>query len=223
MPSTMTVMVLEDGVRPDETTKPSAFPISSTTNQPSLDMTFDTNVPSHGLLVARQSGSYNGDTDTDDTGTGRNMSTYYFVFFALLICIAVLCVYFVWRRRRNALMIRPNPGGEGYHRDVREWDTMRYRRRYWNTNFRNEQPSREEGLNENGEAPPPYMPKEDEEMGNTGPHTNGQRPQGGPTPILGEPSIPMQTLSRDQAGLKPPGYEQSVQPVGNEASGSRLP
>jgi hypothetical protein len=67
------------------------------------------------------------------------------------------------------------------------------------------------------------MPKEDEEPGNNGPHANRQRAHAEAAPVPGEPSIPMQTLSRDQAGLKPPGYEQSVQPVSNEASGSRMP
>lgn len=221
-PTTTTATLLGDWERLDEPGTPSSFPITS--NLPSLDMFADNSAPSHGLLVARQSGSnINDDGETEDSGNGRNMSVYYFVFFALLVCIAVLCVYFVWRKRRNALMIRPSPRGDGYHRDVREWDTMRYRRNYWNTGSRNEQPSREEGLNENGEAPPPYMPKEDEEMGNAGSHTNGRREQAEGTPVPGEPSIPMQTLSRDQAGLKPPGYEQSVQPASNEAGGSRMP
>lgn len=221
-PTTTTGMLLGSGEIPDESSIPSNFPITS--KSPSLDMLADASVPPHGLLVARQGGSSSdGDYDPGDTGNGHNMSVYYFVFFALLVCIAVLCIYFVWRRRRSALMIRPHTRGEGYHRDVREWDTMRYRRRYWNTGFRNEQPSRQEGLNENGEAPPPYMPKEDEEQGNNGSHANGQRAHAEGTPVPGEPSIPMQTLSRDQAGLKPPGYEQSVQPVSNEASGSRMP
>ena len=219
-PITTTVMILKEGERPDDLSMPLPFP--DTSKLPSLDMLADTSAASHGLLVARQSGSnFNGDNDTEDTGSGRSMSVYYFVFFALLICIAVLCVYFVWRRRRNALMMHPNTRGEGYHRDVRQWDTTRHRRHYW-TNSRHEQPSREEGLNENGEAPPPYMPKEDEEMGNNGSNASGQRAQAEGTPVPGEPSIPMQTLSRDQAGLKPPGYEQSVQPD-NGASGSRLP
>jgi hypothetical protein len=67
------------------------------------------------------------------------------------------------------------------------------------------------------------MPKEDEEPGNSWSHAYGQRAHAEGTPVPGEPSIPMQTLSRDQAGLKPPGYEQSVQPASNEASGSRMP
>ena len=219
-PTTTTAVLLGDAERPDELGTHSNFPVASKLS--STDMFADTSAPSHGLLVARQSGSSPSDYDPDDTGSGGNMSVYYFVFFALLICIAVLCVYFVWRRRRNALMVRPNPRGEEYHRDVREWDTMRYRQRYWNTGFRNEQPSREEGLNENGEAPPPYMPKEDEDTSNNGPNVNGQRADADVIPVPVEPSIPMQTLSRDQAGLKPPGYEQSVQPASNGASGSRM-
>lgn len=231
MPPTATVMIFKEGVKSGE---PSTFaslpatanPLRSPSPTPSNLYSFlsvDINAPSHGLLVARQGGSsYPSDNGSeDDTGGSRNMSTYYFVFFALLACIAILCVYFVWRRRRNSLTVRPNSRGQPYHRDVRECHTARNRRHYWNTNHRNEPPSREEGLNEDGEAPPPYMPKDDEETGNTGAQTNGQHAQGGSRPVPGEPSIPMQALSRDQAGLKPPGYEQVVQPAGNEPSGSR--
>jgi hypothetical protein len=232
MASTATVMIFGDGMRPDEPTTLATLsattkPFRPSTPTPStLDdiLSANTNAQSLGLLVARQGGSsYPSDTDDEDPGGGHNMSTYYFVFFALLICIAVLCVYFVWKKRRNALRVFPNSHGQGYNRDVREWDTARHRRRYWNANNRNELASREEGLNENGEAPPPYMPKDEEETGNAGPQVNGQRTHGENTPVPGEPAIPMQTLSRDHAGLKPPGYEQSVQPVGNEPSGSRLP
>lgn len=94
---------------------------------------------------------------------------------------------------------------------------MRYRRRYWNGGLRRDpQASREEGLDENGEAPPPYMPKDDRA---TDERENGQSVQGQGRP--GEPAIPMQTLSREHAGLKPPDYEQTVQPTGTDASGSR--
>lgn len=182
------------------------------------DFLSDPTVPPPGSLVSRQEPTSGSSTGEEDRGS-RGMQTYYFIFFALLICIAILCVYFVWRKRRNALRVQPNFRQGGYPRDVREWDTVRYRRRYWNTNNRNDQPSREEGLNENGEAPPPYMPKDDEEMGNNGAHTNGQS---APEVRHGQPAIPMQTLSRDQAGLKPPGYEQAVLPPNNnESSGSR--
>lgn len=181
-------------------------------------------VLSPGTLVARQMPSSGSGSDSDGSGDGDDsprMSTYYFVFFALLICIAVLCIYFVWRKRRNALTVRGNARVSGYQRDLREWDTPRYRRQYWNTNFRNAEVTREEGLNEHGDAPPPYMPKEDENIGSDGPQANGQlgHGQGGSS----DPAIPLQTLSRDQAGLKPPGYEQIVQPVGSQPSGSRLP
>jgi hypothetical protein len=169
-----------------------------------------TSMSSSGSLAARQlPDEY---TDTTDDSSKSHYQTYYFVFFALLFCIALLCIYFVWKKRRNALTFRNGFSGAGYQRDVQEWDTVRYRRRYWNTNARNAEVSREEGLNEHGEAPPPYVPKDDENTGSTGPQAGGYF---GPGPA--EPAIPMQTLSRDQAGLKPPGYEQSVQP-----SGSRL-
>ena len=171
---------------------------------------------SSGSLTARQNEPSSSDDPETADGSGRgSYTTYYFVFFALLFCIALLCVYFVWKKRRNALTVRNGFTGAGYHRDVQEWDTVRYRRRYWNTNFRNTEVSREEGLNEHGEAPPPYVPKHDENTGNAGPQAGGYFGQGPARPD--EPAIPMQALSRDQAGLKPPGYEQSVQP-----SGSRL-
>ena len=170
-----------------------------------------------GSLVARQSEPSPSDESETSNDNGRSYTTYYFVFFALLFCIALLCVYFVWRRRRNALTVRHGFRPGSYQRNVQDWDTVRYRRRYWNTNFRNAGVSREEGLNEHGEAPPPYVPKDDENTGTGGPQAGAYHEQGQARPA--EPAIPMQTLSRDQAGLgqKPPGYEQAVQP-----SGSRL-
>jgi hypothetical protein len=171
---------------------------------------------SSGSLTARQSDPLpSDDTESTDGNRRGSYTTYYFVFFALLFCIALLCVYFVWKKRRNALTVRNGFSGAGYQRNVQEWDTVRYRRRYWNTNFRNTEVTREEGLNEHGEAPPPYVPKDDENTSSAGPQAGGYFGQGPARPA--EPAIPMQTLSRDQAGLKPPGYEQSVQP-----SGSRL-
>ena len=55
--------------------------------------------------------------------------------------------------------------------------------------------SREEGLNEAGEAPPPYLPKRQSEEGR-------ERSEGEANGL----AIPLQTLSREDAGLKPPDY-----------------
>ena len=91
---------------------------------------------------------------------------------------------------------------------VHAFDPARARRRYWQGRWRSAEVSREEGLNEHGEAPPPYIPKPDEEHGGDGRHD-------------GEPAVPLQTLSREDAGLKPPDYEQNVQEVGrNERNSS---
>jgi hypothetical protein len=57
--------------------------------------------------------------------------------------------------------------------------------------------SREEGLNEQGEAPPPYIPKPAEER--------EQRENSG----AGVPAVPLQTISREHAGLKPPDYSEA--------------
>ncbi|KAM0718689.1 hypothetical protein Q7P37_005760 [Cladosporium fusiforme] len=196
----------------------SKHPPSSADDTDAVARAATTTSSTPGLLVARQTTDSAGSGSSDNEDSSPAMINYYFVFFALLLCIAGLCAYFVWRRRRKALMIYNNQAQAPYARDPREWDTARHRRRYWNTNFRNAPVSREEGLNENGEAPPPYMPKDDQETVNNGSQAAGQ-PMHGHTD--GGPAIPLQTLSRDQAGLKPPDYEYSAQPSGSEANGSR--
>ena len=58
--------------------------------------------------------------------------------------------------------------------------------------------SREEGLNEQGEAPPPYVPKRRSEDA----QRDGVEDGGGP-------AVPLQTLSREDAGFKPPDYTEA--------------
>lgn len=60
------------------------------------------------------------------------------------------------------------------------------------------------------------MPKQDEGDGNAASHTaEGQAAHGEATETQ-EPAIPLQTLSREQAGLKPPDYETHVRAVDEE-------
>lgn len=74
------------------------------------------------------------------------------------------------------------------------------------------QPRREEGLNERGEAPPPYVPKEPEPA-YTGP--------GGERAGLGN-DIPLQDLTRSDQ--KPPDYDEgpSSSPSGPAVAGPGL-
>jgi len=75
---------------------------------------------------------------------------------------------------------------------------------YWHRRGRSQEDvGREEGLNELGEAPPAYAPKRDEELQQNG------------------PAVPLQTLSREDAGLKPPGYEQGSYTVDSPARRAR--
>jgi len=67
-------------------------------------------------------------------------------------------------------------------------------RGYWHGRFRSQEDVRpEEGLNELGEAPPAYAPPPKAGYG-----------QGDGAGDL--PAVPMQALSREDAGLKPPDY-----------------
>lgn len=72
---------------------------------------------------------------------------------------------------------------------------------YWRSGADDGRP--EEGLNEVGEAPPPYKPDEDEQ-------TNGG------------PAVPPPAHTREEAGLKPPDYDEvHVTPVqGRGSSGA---
>jgi len=121
---------------------------------------------------------------------------YYFVFIALILCIAGLGAFFVWRRRRRAIAQFQNGRQDALAQDLTAWDPLRSRRRYWQGRRYSAEVSREEGLNENGEAPPPYMPKTADEEARMG----EDREDG--------PAVPMQTLAREDAGLKPPDYSE---------------
>ncbi|KAK4626437.1 hypothetical protein CLAFUW4_04636 [Fulvia fulva] len=135
--------------------------------------------------------------DNDDTRDTVGLVNYYFVFLALVVCIAGVAAYLMYKRKQKYGAFLRNSRGSALERDVGSYDA-RARRRYWQGRWRSTDYSREEGLNEHGEAPPPYMPKTREEEAN--PHGL---------------TVPMQTLSRDEAGLnKPPDYySANPQPV----------
>lgn len=79
---------------------------------------------------------------------------------------------------------------------------------------------REEGLNEHGEAPPPYQPLADATTaGNTDAEgSEALRPGTAQDAVTGL-TIPLRTLSRDgRATLKPPGYQDTIHPMSIESS-----
>jgi hypothetical protein len=152
--------------------------------------------------------------DTDDQRTG--LLNFYFVFLALFILLLVIGVYFIHKRKRARKMAFRNSGQNALARDLDGWTSSRR----WMHGHRREEsrvPRREEGLNEYGEAPPPYIhpAKAAEE----------HRMDVGGSQI----QIPLRTLSVHEyerpATGKPPGYrevvgEQNFGTIGEQASTS---
>ena len=134
-----------------------------------------------------------------------NMVNYYFVFLALILCVVALFVFLMFRRKSIAARRMHSSReyalqhGHGDGRGEAGWaNSNAERRRYWQGRWRSAEASREEGLNEHGEAPPPYVPKTSSE----------ERDRNGGGEAIG-PAVPLQTLSREHAGLKPPDYEEA--------------
>lgn len=134
---------------------------------------------------------YGSNSDPNNTnGSGVNVSRYYFVILGVVILIFLISGWFLIRKRTQRIAQTragggPSTGGTGGDADTRRWTTGRWRLT----------PARlEEGLNERGEAPPPYIP------GQSPPpaiHVDG----GTRHPVTGEP-IPLEDLSG-----KPPDYD----------------
>lgn len=142
----------------------------------------------------------------DEDGGGFRYSL---VFLALIACVFVLGIWlFIRRKRRLAFARYGHPTGNP-PRDMHGAGGYRGRAPRANADGwlnwgrrRSADVSGAEGLNEAGEAPPPYMPKSRDEDGH-----GGERTEGGETENL-QPAVPLQTLSREEAGLKPPGYDE---------------
>ncbi|KAF2215904.1 hypothetical protein CERZMDRAFT_90024 [Cercospora zeae-maydis SCOH1-5] len=145
----------------------------------------------------------NNDNDGQRQSDMDGLVNYYFVFLALIVILIGIGAFFVYRRKRKAALLYQNGQAGALQQDVGAWDHSRARRRYWQGRWRSADIThREEGLNEHGEAPPPYMPKEtrDEEQGLPMRNHNDNN----------HLAVPLQTLSREQAGLKPPEYDHAV-------------
>lgn len=116
---------------------------------------------------------------------GQGLKEYHFAFLAIAIVLtAIVVLLLVKRTRKRARNI------SGHERGVSLWNNRRHQ-----VPRPSSDQIREEGLNENGEAPPPYAPRSS--IGLAGDSSANQ----------GLP-MPMQTSSRNEVGLKPPEYAQ---------------
>ena len=192
----------------------------ATVDQGSESTTMSEALTSFASLSLLSGSSYPSATPTsnDNAPSGNNnhgfnstgLVNYYFVFIALILCVVGAGVFTILRRR-NRMAQRARLGqGQALQRDFggsggggggsgwANWNPERARGRYWQGRWRSAEVSREEGLNEYGEAPPAYVPKRRSEEGQERRAGEGNGP-----------AIPLQTLSREDAGLKPPDYSEA--------------
>ena len=115
-----------------------------------------------------------------NTGSGSSISNYYFIIIGVAIIVVLVATWIIVRRRQR----RSASGPDGNARDSRRWPMPMPRWRATRV-----EPRLEEGLDERGEAPPPYIPGEQDP------------PPPGFEVVAPDASIPLQSLG------KPPDYD----------------
>jgi hypothetical protein len=178
------------------TNQPTPTTLETTTSFANNHKTGSAPFPSSSVVFLPSNSASAGNQTNNLNAPG--LVNYYFVFLALIVVVAAVIVFLMIRRRQRLRLRRrysqnyaltqdlgrPRPGGGWAN-----WTPQRTTGQYWEGRWRGTDTGREEGFNEHGEAPPPYIPK--------------GRPQdahGG----VSEPAVPLQTLSRDGARLRPP-------------------
>ena len=103
--------------------------------------------------------SDNGPSSNVHPPSNSNLLNYYFLLLAIFIIVFVLVYYVLARRRKQKIAHLRSRGQNALAQDLVGWPgTRRWVVGSWSGRYREN--GREEGLNEQGEAPPPYMPKE---------------------------------------------------------------
>ena len=136
------------------------------------------------------------DSDADDKATGgdrdHGVLNYYFLLLAVLIILILVVWFAILRRRRKKALHFQSSRQAALAQDVQGWGgRSRFGPGRWRTPGTRE-PRPEEGLNDRGEAPPPYMPNEPEAA-----HTRREGESG-------RQSIELRHLAREET--KPPEY-----------------
>jgi hypothetical protein len=154
---------------------------------------------------AQSSSSTTSADDSQDRDDG--LLNYYFIFIAIFVILFLIAIWFIHRRKKQRKARLRNSGQNALARDLNGWSQPR-RWMHGVAPWRTDGPlntAREEGLNELGEAPPPYI-KETQIRERRLSVGNASAEE-----LLAEPAIPLRTLSRDERDrLKPPDYESSI-------------
>ena len=111
--------------------------------------------PTSAAASAIPSGTDGADYNPEDNGD-KGILNYYFLLLAVFIIIIIIAYWSIARRRRNRLIRLRDNQQSALARDVETWPG---RRRGVGARWRNEgvDTTVEEGLDERGEAPPPYL------------------------------------------------------------------
>ncbi|ORY07671.1 hypothetical protein BCR34DRAFT_452086, partial [Clohesyomyces aquaticus] len=124
---------------------------------------------------------------------------YYFLFLAVFGVLVAISLWWIHRRRKRRKEQMRLSGQHALARDLDGWVNTR---RWMHGGWRHNQSGfvrREEGLDEHGEAPPPYEPKGETSVAVGGANSTGE----GTADI----SIPLRTLQRDDIERsRPPEY-----------------
>ena len=128
-------------------------------------------------------------------GQSSGILNYYFLLLAVFIVVIAVAYCTLVRRRRRKVARSRNNGQNALAQDLEGWaGGRRWGHNRWRSGGVHE-PRAEEGLDERGEAPPPYLPGEPPPV-----HLdNGNSPHGDDAPI------PLRAMHRDEG--KPPDYE----------------
>ncbi|KAK0251739.1 hypothetical protein LTR91_001745 [Friedmanniomyces endolithicus] len=195
----------------------------ATSTLPSTPTTTGMPTPNDGGL----GGSPSSDPGNSPGPGDHSLVNYYFVFLAIIIAVAALTSFLLYKRRRAAILAGSLNRQTALSRDLTTWRAGdggddyaagRSARGYWHGGpaRSHEDAGPEEGLNELGEAPPAYVaPPPKEARGGDGEMAGHERFG------VDGPAVPLQTLSREEAGLKPPEYVERSAGVDGEGAGQR--
>ncbi|KAB2569356.1 hypothetical protein DBV05_g11959 [Lasiodiplodia theobromae] len=185
--------------------------------------------PAPGTSTSTSSDDENNNGDSDSSLTRDGLLNLYFLFIAIVVILLVVALLLLHRRkkRRKAMMrnygqsaLAQDINGHHHNNNTSRWLPGPGRWMMGGAGASGTHRAPEEGLNERGEAPPPY----NQPPG--GPPQPAYAPGASyvampPPPPPGWQSdagltIPMRTLSRDTQGNKPPDYQETLAGPGAE-------
>ena len=160
---------------------------------PSPSTSLDSSTPNPTVFVS--SDNAGSSSNDDDSGSNDNgVVNYYFLLLAIFVILVAVSYCFIARRRRRRLVLLHTNRQDALQRDLEGWQANRcWGHGRWRTPAAHD-PRPEEGLDERGLPPPPYIPAAPKET-HPGSSHNGEG---------AERAIPLQNLHHPDQ--KPPDY-----------------